>query len=136
MSAKPHLVTADHAGLLNALPIAAAIIERQDDRGLKVAAHNQRFVDTVQQSTCSALDWNEADCLREGPIAETLQAFFDGSDVVGERDFRDGEGVSGHYFRMKLAPLPRGEGAAPRCLLSVVDRTVEVQAEADRKSVV
>jgi diguanylate cyclase (GGDEF)-like protein len=30
---------------------------------------------------------------------------------------------------MKLAPLPRGEGSAPRCLLSVVDRTVEVQAE-------
>src|SRR4051812_11712288 len=128
MSAKPHLVTADHAGLLNALPIAAAIIERQGDRSPKGAAHNQRFVDTVQQSTCSALDWNEADCLKEGPIAETLQAFFDGNDVVGERDFRDGEGVSGHYFRMKLAPLPRGEGA-PRCLLSVVDRTVEVQAE-------
>jgi diguanylate cyclase (GGDEF)-like protein len=58
-----------------------------------------------------------------------IHGFFDGKDVVGEMDFRDGEGVSGHYFRMKLAPLPRGEGSAPRCLLSVVDRTVEVQAE-------
>jgi hypothetical protein len=116
MSAKPHLVTADDPGLLDALPIAAAIIERRDDRCLKVAAHNKRFLDTVHQSTCTALDWNEADCLREGPIAEVLQAFFDGSDAVGELDFRDGEGVSGHYFRMKLAPLPRSEGAGPRCL--------------------
>jgi diguanylate cyclase (GGDEF)-like protein len=115
--------------LLDALPIAAAIIERQDDRNLKVTAHNKRFLDAVQHSSCSALDWNEADCLKNGPIGEVLQGFFDGSDVVGELDFKDGEGVSGHYFRMKLAPLSRGEGGAPRCLLSVVDRTVEVQSE-------
>ncbi len=44
-------------------------------------------------------------------------------------DFRDGEGVSSHFFRLKLAPLPKGPSGAPRCLLSVVDRTVEVQAE-------
>src|SRR6266550_4750476 len=111
MRAKPHIVTADGAGLLDALPIAAAIIERQGDRCLKVAAHNTRFLDTVRRSSCSALDWNEADCLRDGLIAEALQGFFDGSDVVGELDFKDGEGVSSHYFRMKLAPLPRGDGS-------------------------
>jgi diguanylate cyclase (GGDEF)-like protein len=122
-------VTADDTGLLDALPIAAAIIERQDDRTLKVAAHNGRFAETVQLSTCTALNWNDADCLKEGPIGEVIHGFFDGKDILGELDFRDGEGVSGHYFRMKLAPLPRGEGSAPRCLLSVVDRTVEVQAE-------
>jgi len=129
LSAKPHIVIAGDDGLLDALPIAAAVIERQADRSLKVTVHNARFLDTVHQSTCSALNWNDADCLKEGPIAEVLHGFFDGSDVVGELDFKDGEGVSGHYFRMKLAPLPKCEGAAPRCLLSVVDRTVEVQAE-------
>jgi diguanylate cyclase (GGDEF)-like protein len=128
-SAKPHIATADDTGLLDALPIAAAIIERQEDRCLKVAAYNSRFYDTVKQSTCSALDWNEADCLRSGPIAELLQKFFDGNDTVGELDFRDGEGVSGQYFRVKLAPLPHQEGRLKRSLLSVVDRTVEVQAE-------
>ncbi len=127
--AKPHIATADDTGLLDALPIAAAIIERQEDRCLKVAAYNSRFYDTVKQSTCSALDWNEADCLRSGPIAELLQKFFDGNDTVGELDFRDGEGVSGQYFRVKLAPLPHQEGRLKRSLLSVVDRTVEVQAE-------
>ena len=127
-SAKPHLAVADDVGLLNALPIAAAVIERQPAGALKVLASNGRFSETVQQSTCTALDWNDAQCLKGGAIADLLQNFFAGSDVTGELDFRDGEGVSSRFFRVKLAPLPKmGKGA--RCLLSVVDRTVEVQAE-------
>ena len=115
--------------MLDALPIAAAVIERDQRRRLKVAAHNSRFFETVEQSACTAVDWNDADCLKSGPIAELLQKFFDGTDVAGELDFNDGEGVSSHYFRVKLAPLPKIKASMPRCLLSVVDRTVEVQAE-------
>jgi diguanylate cyclase (GGDEF)-like protein len=128
-SAQPHLATADDAALLGALPIAAAVIAQRDDGGIQVLAHNSRFRETVAQSTCSALEWDKADCLKKGPIADLLTNFFGGTDPVGELDFRDGEGVAAHYFRIKLAPLPRAKGAAPRCLLSVVDRTVEVQAE-------
>jgi diguanylate cyclase (GGDEF)-like protein len=128
--ANPHPSVADDTGLLDALPIAAAIIEQGDDGCLKVASHNSRFFETVQRSSCTALDWNEADCLKSGPIADILQKFFDGSDVGGELDFKDGEGVSSHHFRLKLAPLPvTPDAGVPRCLLSVVDRTVEVQAE-------
>src|SRR5437763_6960592 len=129
MSAKPHLAIADDTGLLDALPIAAAVVERSDDGALRVTAHNSRFLDTVEQSNCSALDWNEADCLKSGPIAEVLQSFFDGNDITGDLDFKDGEGVAAHFFRLKLAPLPKKKGCGARCLLSVVDRTVEVQAE-------
>jgi diguanylate cyclase (GGDEF)-like protein len=127
MGAKPHLATADDTGLLDALPIAAAIIERVDE-DFHVAAHNSRFLETVQRSNCTALDWDEAECLKAGPIAELLGDFFDGTDVTGELDFKDGDGVSAQYFRVKLAPLPRRSGSR-RCLLSVVDRTVELQAE-------
>ena len=119
----------DDTGLLDALPIAAAIIERGDDDGFKVTSHNNRFFDTVQRSACTALNWSEADCLKSGPVAEILQKFFDGNEAGGELDFKDGEGVSSHHFRLKLAPLPSAKTDAPRCLLSVVDRTVEVQAE-------
>jgi diguanylate cyclase (GGDEF)-like protein len=122
-------VTADDTGLLNALPIAAAVIERDRDAALKVTAHNSRFLDMIEHSTCTALDWNDADCLKSGPIADLLQKFFEGGERADELDFRDGEGVSSRHFRMKLAPLPRGSGSQPRCLLSVVDRTVEVQSE-------
>ncbi len=119
---------ADDTGLLGALPIAAAVVER-DASGLKISAHNSRFHDTVNQSSCTAEDWNEADCLKSGPIAELINRFFDGADTKGELDFKDGEGVSGRYFRVKLAPLSRKKGNPDRCLLSVVDRTVEVQSE-------
>ena len=115
--------------MLDALPIAAAIIERSNGGELRIVAHNARFSDTVRQSTCTALDWNDADCLKSGPIAELLEKFFDGREVSGELDFKDGEGVSSHHFRLKLAPLPKAQNGCTRCLLSVVDRTLEVQAE-------
>ena len=127
--AQPHLATADDAALLGALPIAAAVITQGDDGGIHVLAHNARFRETVAQSTCSALEWTDAECLKTGAISELLTNFFAGTDTIGELEFRDGEGVAARYFRMKLAPLPRGKGSAQRCLLSVVDRTVEVQSE-------
>ena len=127
--ATPPIGTADGTGLLDALPIAAAIIERHEEGCLKVAACNSRFFETVKHSSCAALDWNEADCLKSGPIAELLQKFFDRTDGAGELDFRDGEGVAARYFRVKLAPLPDNDAKLRQCLLSVVDRTVEVQAE-------
>jgi diguanylate cyclase (GGDEF)-like protein len=127
--AKPHLATAGDIGLLDALPIAAAIVERAATGALKITAHNSRFLDTVQQSSCNALDWNEAHCLKSGAIADILHNFFEGTDLSGELDFKDGEGVSGQFFRLKLAPLPKVDGSGARCLLSLVDRTVEVQSE-------
>ena len=115
--------------MLDALPIAAAIIELSPKSELKVMAFNERFSQAVEQSTCTALDWDDADCLKSGPISDVIHGFFDGSDLAGELDFKDGEGVSSRYFRLKLAPLPKTDTQRPRCLLSVVDRTVEVQAE-------
>ena len=126
--AKPHLATADDAALLGALPIAAAIIG-QSGTDLNLLAYNDRFKDTVELSTCTALDWSSADCLRDGPIADLLREFFAGPAAPDELDFRDGDGVAARYFRLKLAPLPRGEDSTARCLLSLVDRTVEAQAE-------
>jgi diguanylate cyclase (GGDEF)-like protein len=115
--------------LLDALPIAAAIVERATDKSLCVTAHNSRFLGAVEQSSCTSVDWNDAECLRSGPIAELLNGFFDGTDLAGELDFRDGDGLAARFLRVKLAPLPKRNGAAARCLLSLVDRTVEVQAE-------
>jgi diguanylate cyclase (GGDEF)-like protein len=119
----------DDAALLGALPIAAAVLTQGDDGAIRLQAHNERFRETVAQSTCTALEWDDAECLKGGPIAELLTNFFAGTDTVGELDFRDGEGFAARYFRIKLAPLPSAKGAARRCLLSLVDRSVEVQAE-------
>src|SRR5438270_10009696 len=124
----PYPMAVDDLGLLAALPIAAAIIERTPGRVLRVTDHNDRFVDAVRRSSCIATDWNDADCLKTGAIADLVQRFLDGDDPNGELDVKQGEGVACQFFRLKLAPLP-SKGRPERCLLSVVDRTVEVQAE-------
>lgn len=125
----PPFATADDAALLAALPIAAAVVARSDDGCMAVVANNQRFRDMVEASSCTAVDWNAADCLREGPIATLLESFFADPDLASELDFRDGEGASARYFRLKLAPLPTTQGNPRRCLLSLFDRTVEAQSE-------
>ncbi len=116
--------------MLHALPIASAVIERTKERGLALVSYNQRFADAVAASTCTGLDTEEKACLQAGPVADLMHRFFDGESDADELEFRDGEGVSARYFRIKLAPLPaRRSGDHPRALLSLVDRTIEVQAE-------
>ncbi len=119
----------DDLALLSALPIAAAVVGQDEDGGPRVLAHNERFVETIARSTCSATDWNDADCLKSGPIAELFESYFSDPASSGELDLKDGEGVAARYLRIKLAPLAAGSGAGQRCLMSLVDRTVEVQAE-------
>src|SRR4029079_14831239 len=92
LNAIPHLRAGDALGLLAALPIAAAIIERAPDGSLRVDAHNERFVDAVKRSTCTATDWNHADCLKSGPIGELVQRFLDGADPAGTLDLYDSAG--------------------------------------------
>jgi diguanylate cyclase (GGDEF)-like protein len=125
----PPLTSADDTALLGALPIAAAIVAKGDNGPLQIVAHNSRFVEAIARSTCTATDWNEADCLKSGAIADLFDDYFADPASPGELDVKNGEGVAARYLRIKLAPLPKAEGAIPRCLMSVVDRTVEVQAE-------
>jgi len=129
LSATPHLTIADDTGLLDALPIAAAVVERAKNGSFQVVSYNSRFLAMVERSSCTALDWNKAECLKSGPIADLLSRFFDGFDVSDELDFKDGDGVSAQFYRIKLAPLPKSGVSERRCLLSLVDRTVELQAE-------
>ena len=114
--------------LLDALPIAAAIVGRSEAGEHRMLAHNRRFAEGIELSTCTATDWSTAACLTHGPIGRLISDYFE-SFEVDELDFRDGDGVSARYFRIKLAPLSRLPGNMPRCLLSVVDRTAEVQSE-------
>ncbi len=123
------MTNAGDTTLLGALPIAAAIVGRAADGTLQVLAHNSRFADRVRMSACTASDWNSAECLKSGPIAELFERYFDDPLSSGELDIRDGDGVSARHLRIRLAPLPKGSSRMDRCLMSLVDRTVEVQAE-------
>jgi diguanylate cyclase (GGDEF)-like protein len=122
--------TADRS-LLDALPIAAAVVERGTDNTLRLVAWNRRLEEAIRASNGDRFDPAAMPMLSEGRIAGLLRDFL-GGDVAASDDFefRDGDGVGARHFRLKLAPLPgAAESGAPRCLVSLVDRTVEVRAE-------
>ena len=59
-----------------------------------------------------------------------MSDFLADADGPSELDFCDGDGIGARHFRIKLAPLQRDPVRdRPRCLVCLVDRTVEVRAE-------
>jgi diguanylate cyclase (GGDEF)-like protein len=127
--ATPHVVTGDDAALLAALPIAAAIFTLKGDK-LWVEAMNPRFLEL-------------AGCLGEaGTFEATFKRYAEGAggafahdfltnaaNAANELELAEGEGVGRQYLTLKLSSLAAHPSGTPRCLVSVVDRTVEVRAE-------
>ena len=118
----------DHR-LLEALPIAAGIFCLNDGK-LWVQALNQRF---FELAGCGGAADGFADLFKryaQGPGGDFICAFLNGPvGAADELDLVEGEGVGRRFLKLKLAPLTPGGTGEPRCLMSVVDRTVQVQAE-------
>jgi diguanylate cyclase (GGDEF)-like protein len=129
MGARLRAEAADGTALLDALPIAAAIFTVQDDK-LWVEAMNTRF---LELAGCYGRPEAFADTFRRYAAAEGgafTRAFLrEPATARDEIEIADGEGVGRRFLKLKLSPLSPTASGAPRCLLSVVDRTVEVQAE-------
>ena len=108
---------------LDALPIAAAIVVDHQS-GIAVAECNERYV-ALDASRPLSLPLPIIDCL---PIAHRLRAFFDQVRVDNMLfEWRDGDDVSGRHFNVNIAPLKSVEGEPARSLLTLVDRTTEIQ---------
>ena len=59
-----------------------------------------------------------------------MKAFLaDMANAPDEYEMAEGEGLSRRFFTLKVAPVASGADGEPRCLLSLVDRTGEIQAE-------
>jgi diguanylate cyclase (GGDEF)-like protein len=129
LNATPHLTAADGLGLLNALPIAAAIFTLKDDR-LWVEAMNARF---LELAGCGGSAENFGGTFKHyaqsSGGAFTLAYLNDCSSAPDELELVEGEGVGRRFLTLKVSPLSPGATGIPRCVLSVVDRTFEVRAE-------
>ena len=132
-AANTHVLLAPSDGddncLLDALPIAAGIFCLNDGR-LWVQALNRRF---FELAGCEGSPEAFAELFKkyaQGPGGDFIRGFL--ASPVGaddELDLIEGEGLGRRFLKLKLAPLVPGASAEQRCLLSVVDRTVQVQAE-------
>ena len=121
--------SSDDSALLNALPIAAAVIGITRNGILKLIERNSRF-DEVMASTGDAemIAGDFRNCTHM-KIAQLMLHFLSDYSAPSELDFCEGEGLGARHFRIKLAPLGRDSKYGPRCLVSLVDRTPEVDSE-------
>ncbi len=121
-------VAGDH-DLLDALPIAAAVVGLTSRGILKLIDRNCRF-DEVMATTGDAamMSGDFRDCAQL-QIARLMEKFLADYDAPSELEFSHGEGMAAVHYRIKLAPLALDDKGRRRCLVSLVDRTVEVQAE-------
>jgi len=121
--------SADDHALLAALPIAAAIVGLTSKGILRLIERNKRFDEVIALTGDPAMMSGDFRQCQHLGIAQLMTDFLADFDATSELDFCEGEGIGARYYRIKLAPLSRCEKGRARCLVSMVDRTVEVQAE-------
>jgi diguanylate cyclase (GGDEF)-like protein len=127
---QPRATDADNSALLAALPVAAAIIGLTSKGVLKLIERNRRFDEVIAQTNDEAMIAGDFRHCIHLQIAQLMMDFLADPSGPSELDFCDSEGIGARYFRLKLAPLQRDPVRdRPRCLICLVDRTVEVRAE-------
>ena len=119
---------------LNALPIAAAILTLAgDDSAIECANEHFRTI----------VEWDErmgdgriaqVPILRSGPIGTRLAAFMKSSDPAYQFDTADGRSIAGRHFTVRFARLKVLPGQPRRCLISLIDRTAQVETEKSLRS--
>jgi diguanylate cyclase (GGDEF)-like protein len=109
---------------LEALPIAAAMVSALPSNRFELSSCNQRFtlLDSLRPAS------QPLPVIACQGILRGLKAFFARDDDEPVRfEWRDGDAVSGRHFHVNIAPLIRVAGSPPRCLLTLVDRTTEIE---------
>jgi diguanylate cyclase (GGDEF)-like protein len=125
----PTMQSSDVRGLLDAMPIAAGVFGTRKGK-LWIHALNARF---LELAGCDGREEMFAEFFRNhsdsngGAFVRTYLA--DPAGAADQMDYQFGEGLARRYFTLKIAPLTPAEDGSGRCLLSMVDRTQEVQAE-------
>ncbi|MDH7639712.1 bifunctional diguanylate cyclase/phosphodiesterase [Sphingomonas sp. MAHUQ-71] len=108
---------------LDALPIAAALLIEDEQGQLSVGHTNRRFATLDASRPASA----PMPIVESPEIVRRLIEFFARPGEELRFDWRDGDQVSGRHFQACISPLAQMPGGNARCLLTLVDRTVEVQ---------
>jgi diguanylate cyclase (GGDEF)-like protein len=118
---------------LDALPIAAAIITVNDDSFIDCANDQFRFL----------AEWDErlgerriaqVPMLRSGPVGTRLTAFLKKDDPAFQFDTADGRSIGGRHFTVRFARLTLLPGQPVRCMISLIDKTAQVETERSLRS--
>jgi len=113
---------------LDALPIAAAIVTLSDDPYVECANEQFRFV-AEWDERLGERRVTEIPLLRAGPIGARLAAFIAGDDPAFQFDTADNRSIGGRHFTVRFARLSVLPGQAIRCLVSLIDKTAQIETE-------
>jgi diguanylate cyclase (GGDEF)-like protein len=112
---------------LDALPIAAAVLHLDAGGGIRIDMANSEFRRISDGHSGKAVA-AEADLLPPGEIGLNVADFLDGAEPSIEFEGSDGN-VGGRHFIARVARLKPTTYAGKRCLLSLIDKTAQVETE-------
>jgi diguanylate cyclase (GGDEF)-like protein len=115
---------------LEALPIASAV--------LCVGTNGEAFVDAANDHFRTLAGWDDDwrgnrteqnAFLIASSIQEKLSAFLNSGEAAHQFESHDGQLIGGRHYAVKLARLKPSANALHRCLISLVDKTAQVETE-------
>jgi diguanylate cyclase (GGDEF)-like protein len=118
---------------LDALPIAAAIITVAEDSFIDCANDQFRLLadcdERLEERRIAQIP-----LLRSGPIGSRLTAFLKKDDPAFQFETADGRPIGGRHFTVRFARLTLLPGQPERCLISLIDKTAQIETERSLRS--
>jgi diguanylate cyclase (GGDEF)-like protein len=105
---------------LDAMPIAAAMVAEGPD-GLELMLCNQHFMQVEDRRL------GRDPVIQSPAIRDAIGAFLAGGGAQASLDWIDGDHVAGRYYAVSIGALPK-TGGPRRCLLTLIDRTSEIES--------
>jgi len=115
---------------IDTLPIAIALI-CMVDRKPAILARNSAFLGlTKRHGSRREIDPVRDLCAGIGlPLLPELEDFLNSDESERSFDMQEGDGISGRHFAVRMSRLSGRESPVSRCILSLIDRTQQVDGE-------
>jgi diguanylate cyclase (GGDEF)-like protein len=114
---------------LDALPIAAAVVQRGAEGWSWVDVANPLFAALAGEGPEPDRRLSDSAFLARSGIAAATEAFLAGGEASVEFEANDGEAVALRHFSVRLARLDVLPALGRRCVATIVDRTAQVETE-------
>jgi diguanylate cyclase (GGDEF)-like protein len=115
---------------LDALPIPAFVVAEAEDARLVIELANDRFRElTASDEAAVGTPIDTVPFLKESRIGPAVAAFLRGGERTRQFDGTDGKPVGGRHFEVRIGRLTRIAALGRRCLVSLNDRTAEIETE-------
>lgn len=115
---------------IDTLPIAIALVCLVDKKPA-ILARNSAFLQLANRhSSRREIEPGRDLCVGIAlPLLPELEDFLNSDETDRSFDMQEGDGISGRHFAVRLSRLSGGESPVPRCILSLIDRTQQVEGE-------